>query len=131
MRNICLLTRHEAELLRAGYKPKCREHQHVTRDEALLLIGGAERFAHKDPSFGATGVTSERFKPTAEWAIAHDGKASSRHLVMIEAREWQARGGVMQWLPIGATKQRVKRGRSHLPQRSTPSLTQCFDTNHS
>lgn len=131
---ICLLSSHEAELLRADNTPDHKSlnhsrHRHVTRAEARLMTLGTQYVAHLDPNYRATGETSERFKPTAEWAILNGGQASSQHLVIIESRRWQARGGVMQWLPIGTTKQQRKRSRTHLRMRAEYSQTQCRDTN--
>jgi hypothetical protein len=129
--NFCLLSTHEADLLREGVAPNCRgnEHRHISANEARRIVNGLESRPWDDPDLAKTGFISEAYRPTGQWAILADGTESAKHVVVRVAREWQTFRGVRQWLPIGATAQGMKRTKTKIKPASTYSLTQCRDPN--
>lgn len=121
---ICLIHGHDAELLSRGVVLNCREHLHIDRSRAQLLVSGAGLRPWLDQTYSETGRNrasdaqiSERHDSTAFWARLDDGTLSSRYLVLASARAWQVLGGSMQYLPLGSTKQGMKRGKTHFRPR--------------
>lgn len=107
--NFCLITPYEAEQIRQGIDISCRGHRHVSRVEVLRLTGGGKvrPWLEENNALVKAEQISFNFHPIADWATLPDGKQSSRHVVLRNAREWRSIKGSMQWVAIGG------RGRSH------------------
>lgn len=150
---ICLLSPYEAQDLLVGRPLDHRHHEHVDANQARLLVYGADQVPWLDNDYAADmqskdkkrrkqAMISERVSQEVEtssggterrgaavWATLPNGEKSSKHLELELARMWQGTGGSMQWLPLGSSKQGMKRTRTHLRKPIQYSLTQCADVN--
>lgn len=137
--SICLITGHDADLLIAGVELKCKDHSHIDLENAQLMVSGTKMRPWLDPDFDPklkANLVTERYRPTAQWAVIPCAECdaygcqkcgglgrttSMKYLIRFSAREWQCRGGALQFLLPGSTKQQMKRGRTHLRQNRRPS----------
>lgn len=102
--NFCLISPHEEQLLLLGSKISCKHHRHVSRQEALKLVGGGKHRPWLEDSehLRKREQITFNYHPIAQWAMLSDGKESQRHIVLRHAREWSQRNGSMQWVPLGS-----------------------------
>src|SRR5258708_5355803 len=131
--SICLIHGHDAALLFQGIALSCSQHKHIDLSAAQLMVSGARARPWLDPDHnprkGLKQPISESFRPTAKWAViphpacngtgcrncANTGTmACVKYLVILSARDWHVMAGCMQYVPLGSTRQALKRTHTHL-----------------
>jgi hypothetical protein len=101
--HFCLITPFEAEQIKLGLDISCRDHRHISRNEALRLIGGGKHrgWLEESEELRKRQQITFNYHPIADWAMMPDGSESQRHIVLRHAREWRQKNGSMQLVPLG------------------------------